>query len=158
MPAMRRFNVFTPEFTYADTRPPGYRAGSVRFGPLIGAARMAGTVYELPPGESTWPYHYEYGSEEWLLVLDGTPTLRHADGEDALEPGDLVCFPNGPEGAHKVTNKSDVVARLMIVSTYERPAVAVFPDSDKLGVWPDGERDMHMSPRDSNVDYWTGEA
>ena len=46
----------------------------------------------------------------------------------------------------------------MIVSTYERPAVAVFPDSDKLGVWPDGEGDMHMSPRDSNVDYWTGEA
>ena len=69
-----------------------------------------------------------------------------------------MCFPNGPEGAHKVTNKSDAVARLVIVSTYERPAVAVFPDSDKLGVWPDGERDMHMSPRDSNVDYWTGEA
>jgi uncharacterized cupin superfamily protein len=51
-----------------------------------------------------------------------------------LEPGDLVCFPNGPEGAHKVTNNSDAAARLIIVSTYERPAVAVFPDSDKLGV------------------------
>ncbi len=92
-----------------------------------------------------------------MLVLDGTPTRRHPDGEEALEPGDLVCFPNGPEGAHKVTNKSDAVARLVIVSTYERPAVAVFPDSDKLGVWRDGERDMHMPPRDSNVDYWTGE-
>jgi uncharacterized cupin superfamily protein len=131
---MRRFNVFDPEFTYDGGRPEGYKAGSARMGPAIGSSRVAATVYELPPGESTWPYHYEYGSEEWLLVLEGTPTLRHADGEDVLEPGDLVCFPNGPEGAHKVTNNSDAAARLIIVSTYERPAVAVFPDSDKLGV------------------------
>ncbi len=54
---MRRFNVFTPEFTYAKGRPDGYRAGSARIGPAIGASRMASTVYELPPGESTWPYH-----------------------------------------------------------------------------------------------------
>ena len=155
---MRRFNVFTPDFEYADARPAGYRAGTVRFGPLIGAARMAGTVYELPPGESTWPYHYEYGSEEWLLILEGSPTLRHAEGEDVLEPGDVVCFPNGPGGAHKVTNQSDAPARLIIVSTYERPAVAVFPDSDKLGVWPDGENDILMSPRSGGVDYWEGEA
>ena len=154
---MRRFNVFTPDFTYADARPEGYRAGTVRFGPLIDAARMAGTVYELPPGESTWPYHYEYGSEEWLLILEGNPTLRHADGEDVLEPGDVVCFANGPDGAHKVTNQSDSTARLIIISTFERPAVAVFPDSDKLGVWPDGEKDMLVSPRSGGVDYWEGE-
>ena len=75
--AMRRFNVFAPEFTYDDSRPEGYKAGSVRLGPGIGASRMVATVYELPPGESTWPYHYEYGAEEWALVLAGRPTLRH---------------------------------------------------------------------------------
>jgi hypothetical protein len=53
---MRRFNVFAPDFKYAEARPAGYRAGTVRFGPLIGAERMAGTLYELPPGErSTAP-------------------------------------------------------------------------------------------------------
>jgi uncharacterized cupin superfamily protein len=155
---MRRFNVFTPDFTYAEGRPDGYRAGSARIGPAIGAARMASTVYELPAGESTWPYHYEYGAEEWVIVLAGRPTLRHPDGEDELEPGDVVCCPEGPDGAHKMTNRGEETARLMIISTFDRPAVAVFPDSDKLGVWPDGERDIHMSPRASNVDYWTGEA
>jgi uncharacterized cupin superfamily protein len=154
---MRRFNVFTPEFTYAKGRPDGYRAGSARIGPAIGARRMASTVYELPPGESTWPYHYEYGAEEWILVLDGRPTLRHPGGDDTLEPGDVVCCPDGPEGAHKLTNRSDAVARLMIISTYDRPAVAVFPDSDKLGVWPDGEGDILIVQRDSGVDYWEGE-
>jgi uncharacterized cupin superfamily protein len=155
---MRRFNVFAPDFTYDDGRPAGYRAGTARFGPLIGASRIAGTVYELPPGESTWPYHYEYGAEEWLLVLDGNPTLRHPGGEDELDPGDLVCCPDGPDGAHKVTNHGEATVRLIILSTFDRPAVAVFPDSDKLGVWPDGEEDILIVGRDSGVDYWTGEA
>ena len=154
---MRRFNVFTPEFTYAKGRPDGYRAGSARIGPAIGSSRMASTVYELPPGESTWPYHYEYGAEEWIIVLDGRPTLRHPGGDDILEPGDVVCCPDGPEGAHKLTNRSDAVARLMIISSFDRPAVAVFPDSDKLGVWPDGEEEILIVGRDSAVDYWEGE-
>ena len=50
--------------------------------------------------------------EEWLLVLAGTPTLRDPDGEHELEPGDLVCFPEGPEGAHKVTNRARGAARI----------------------------------------------
>jgi uncharacterized cupin superfamily protein len=155
---MRRFNVFAPEFTYDDGRPEGYRVGHARLGPVIGSRRVSATVYELPAGESTWPYHYEYGAEEWALVLAGRPTLRHPGGEDELEPGDVVCFPDGPEGAHKLTNRGEETARVMILSTYDRPAVAVYPDSDKLGVWPDGEGDSLMVRRESAVDYWDGEA
>ena len=152
---MRRFNVLAPELTYDEARPAGYKAGTARFGPIIGSERIAGTVYELPRGESTWPYHYEYGAEEWLLVLDGHPTLRHPGGEDELEPGDLVCFADGPEGAHKLTNHAEAPARLIILSTFARPAVAVFPDSDKLGVWPNGDEPTLV--RRELVDYWDGE-
>ena len=56
---------------------------------------MGATVYELQEGQSVCPYHYEYGCEEWAIVLRGRPTLRHPDGEDVLEPGDVVCFPEG---------------------------------------------------------------
>ena len=45
---MRRSNVFAPEFTYAEGRPAGYRAGSARLGPVIGSARMSSTIYEPP--------------------------------------------------------------------------------------------------------------
>jgi uncharacterized cupin superfamily protein len=153
---MRRFNLHRADYTYED-KPDGYRCGTQRFGPLVGASKISGTVYEVPAGESTVPYHYEYGAEEWLLVLDGTPTLRHPDGEDELEPGDLVCFREGPAGAHKVTNHTGETARVMIISTYSRPAIAIYPDSDKVGVWStEGPEGLYR--RETTVEYYDGEA
>jgi uncharacterized cupin superfamily protein len=128
-----------------------------RLAPEIGATKVGATVYELPPGQSSFPYHYEYGCEEWLLVVAGRPTLRHPGGEDELEPGDLVCFPEGPEGAHKVTNGTDETVRIMILSTKASPALAVYPDSDKLGVFTDDKADDIMVRRESDVDYWDRE-
>jgi uncharacterized cupin superfamily protein len=155
---VRRFNVFSAKAEYDETDPDGYRAGMNRFGSLLGAAMLGGTVYELPEGQSVCPYHYEYGNEEWLLVLQGRPALRHPGGEDELEPGDVVCFPVGPGGAHKVTNRRDETVRILMVSTKLEPSVAVYPDSDKIGVWPGDKRDNLMVQRESGgVDYWEGE-
>jgi hypothetical protein len=42
-------------------------------------------------------------------------------------------------------------------STTSEPAVAVYPDSDKIGVWPGDDRDEVMVRRASGVDYWDGE-
>src|SRR6266550_4682035 len=75
--------------------PDGFRRNSARVGALLGAAGTGLSVYELPPGQAVSPYHYEDPQEEWLLVVSGTPTLRHPDGEDQLEPWDLVFFPAG---------------------------------------------------------------
>jgi uncharacterized cupin superfamily protein len=155
---MRRINLDTAEPEYDSTDPKGYRAGMARFGPLLGAAMLGGSIYELPPGQSICPYHYEYGNEEWLIVLGGHPTVRHMDGEDELAPGDVVCFPPGPEGAHKTTNRSDAPARVLFLSTMNEPSVAVYPDSDKIGVWPGNKRDNVLVRRESIVDYWDGEA
>jgi uncharacterized cupin superfamily protein len=151
---MRRFNVNT-ELEY-DAEPDGYRQGYAKLHPEIGAATLFGGLFELPPGRAGRPYHYESG-EEWLLVLEGRPTVRHPDGEDELEPGDLVCFPAGPDGAHKVTNRSDSTVRILIVSTRTSPAVAVYPDSDKIGVVPDWGGDAIVVRRESGVDYYDGE-
>jgi uncharacterized cupin superfamily protein len=67
-----------------------------RLGPQLEAEQLGASVYELPPGQSICPYHYEYGNEEWLLVLEGTPVLRHPGGEDTVEPGGVVCFSEAP--------------------------------------------------------------
>ena len=154
---MQRFNLFSTELEYDAEDPSGYQAGWARLGHQIGATMLGGTVYELPVGQSNCPYHYEYGNEEWLIVLEGRPTLRHANGEDTLEPGDVVCFPVGPEGAHKITNRTDAPVRFLMLSTKHEPAVAVYPDSDKIGVWPGHERDHVLVRRESGVDYWDGE-
>jgi len=154
-PRRVNYSELVPE--YDDTDPDGYRAGMARFGPTLGAEKMGASLYELPPGQSICPYHYEYPDEEWLLVLEGRVTVRHEGGEMELGRGDLVCFPPGPEGAHKVTCLGDDTARVVMISTKETPAVAVYPDSGKIGIWPGDERDVLMMRRDK-LEYWDGEA
>ncbi len=156
---MRRTNLDELELEYDESDPEGYRAGMARFGPSIDAVRLGGTVYELPPGQSICPYHYEYPDEEWVVVLRGQPTLRHPDGEDELKPNDVVCFPEGPDGAHKVTNRTDETVRVLMFSTKMNPGVAVYPDSDKIGVWPvpGGGEDHVLVRRESTVGYYDGE-
>ena len=153
---MKRFNILDADFQHDEDDPEGYRAGYVKLGPEIGAKTMAGTIYDLEPGNSNCPFHYE-SDEEWLLVLEGTLTVRHADGEDELGRGDLVCFPAGPDGVHKLANRGTETVRMLIVSTANLPAVAVYPDSDKVGVFTEGRRDNVMVRRSSDVDYWDGE-
>jgi uncharacterized cupin superfamily protein len=156
---VRRFNIFSAEAEYDETDPDGYHAGMNRFGTSLGATMLGGSLYELPEGQSVCPYHYEYGNEEWLIVLQGRPTLRHPGGDGELEPGDVVCFSVGPEGAHKVTNRGAETVRILMVSTKVEPSVAVYPDSDKIGVWPGDGRDNLMVRRESGgVDYWEGES
>ncbi|MGZ4178158.1 MAG: cupin domain-containing protein [Solirubrobacteraceae bacterium] len=155
---MRRHNLHDAAVEFDAGDPEGYHAGMARFGAEIGAVMLGGSVYELPPGQSICPYHYEYGNEEWLVVLDGRPTVRHPEGEEELASGDVVCFPIGPAGAHKVTNRTDAPVRVLMLSTKVEPSVAVYPDSDKIGVWPGNPRDNILVRRESNVDYWDREA
>ena len=131
----------------------------VRLGASVYASMLGGTVYELPPGQSICPYHYEYGNEEWAIVLQGRPTLRHPDGEEQVEPMDVICFPNGPAGAHKFTNTTDETVRVLLLSTKVDPSMAIYPDSDKIGAWPGPEfRDDHvLVRRGSHVEYYDGE-
>jgi uncharacterized cupin superfamily protein len=150
-------NVFEVEPEYRDDAPPAYARGGVQIGPLVGGGLLGASVYELPSGVSTCPYHYEYGREEWLVVLEGRPTLRTPGGERDLDVGDTVCFPEGPAGAHKVTNAGAETARVTIFSTKGMPVVFVYPDSDKIAIGTANPADYVMVRRSAQVDYFDGE-
>jgi uncharacterized cupin superfamily protein len=154
---VNRANIANPEFEYDADDPQGFRSGMARYGPRLGATRTGTSVYELPPGEALCPYHYEWAEEEWLLVLEGRPTLREPGGTTQLEPWDLVCFPPGPDGAHGLRNETDEPVRVMMYSTVVYPAVTVYPDSDKIGVWTEDRSDNLMVRRSSGVEYFDGE-
>lgn len=154
---MRRYNLNEPEFAFDDDDPDGYHTGYDRIRPRLGGEKVGATHYLLRPGQSICPYHYEYGEEEWLLVLEGTPTVRHPGGEDVLRDGDIVAFPEGPDGAHKVTNATDTDVRVLMWSNIASLGAAVYPDSDKLLISPGDKRDRLMVERKSGVDYWVGE-
>lgn len=155
---MRRINIAAPQFEYDDSDPDGFRSGLARLGKTFGAAKETGiSVYELPPGQAVCPYHYECGEEEWLLVLEGQPTLRHPEGSERLAPWDAVFFEKGPAGAHGIRNETEATARVLMFSTVVTPSATVYPDSDKVGIWTgDPEADVIVR-RESKVDYFDGE-
>ncbi|HEU5405718.1 MAG TPA: cupin domain-containing protein [Gaiellaceae bacterium] len=143
---MRSVNIFSVE----------EHEGRIDVAQQLGSSSLMMFVYDLDPGTSSSPYHYEY-EDEWLLVVEGTVAVRAPDGEHTLQRGDLLRFPAGPEGAHKVMNRSDSPARTLMFSSARVPSVSVYPDSDKIGVWSGNEPDELIFERGTAVDWSEGE-
>ena len=156
-------NVFDDDWDSEQSQP-GYTWKRMRLGRRLGGELLGASVYDLPPGERTWPYHLHHGNEELLLVLEGTPTLRSPDGERELSPGEAVLFRRGPAGAHQVRNASDRPTRVLIVSTMVAPEIGEYPDSGKFGLFagvaPGGVADgrtLEAFVPDDRVGYFGGE-
>ena len=154
---MRRVNVSQLEYTYDESDPEGFRSGMARFGPDLGAAITGATAYDIPPGQALCPYHYEYGEEEWLLVLEGRASIRTPEGTEEAGPMDLVFFPRGPEGAHGVRNETDGPVRVLMWSNVVVPTGTAYPDSGKVALWTGDKAEDVMVPRSAHVEYFHGE-
>jgi uncharacterized cupin superfamily protein len=154
---MRRVSLSDPTLRFDPDDPEGFKAGMFRFGPDLGAKQTGTSLYELPPGQAICPYHYEYGEEEWVLALEGHPSVRTPDGTEQLEPLDVVFFPAGPEGAHQIRNDSDAPARVLMWSTIVLPTATAYPDSDKVAIWTGDRSEDLMVERRHHVDYFHGE-
>ena len=151
-------NIFEAEMLWDEADPPGFRAAVADMGKALGAEALSVRVFEVPPGESLCPYHYEY-EEEWLIVLDGSVVLRTPAGEETIERGTITVFPPGPAGAHKTTNRGERTARLLMFSSAREPAVAVYPDSDKIAIFVENEADEVIARRaEAKLGYYDGEA
>lgn len=113
-------------------------------------------IYEVPPLKSAYPYHYHLKDEETFYILSGEGILKTPGGEERVSPGDLLFFPAGEHGAHKLTNTSATEKMVYIdFDVIHDLDVCVYPDSNKIGIWgKDINRVYHM---DDDVDYYTGE-
>jgi uncharacterized cupin superfamily protein len=152
-------NVFDPQFEPGE-RPEGFRSRRARIGYELGSELIGLSVFELPPGEAAYPYHFHYADEEVVIVLEGRPTLRAPAGLRKLEPGEAVHFPLGEDGAHQLRNDTAERVRFLALSSNGRPDVIVYPDSNKVGVGqrlPRGGGLRAFFPADAGVDYWHGE-
>jgi uncharacterized cupin superfamily protein len=76
---VRSFNLFDGELDLARDRP-GFSWRRAMLGEQLGGKRLGASLYELEPGERTFPYHYEYGAEEWLLVVAGPAHASRSRG------------------------------------------------------------------------------
>lgn len=125
----------------------------------VAGQHLGASLYALPPGEATFPYHYELGNDELLVVVSGAPTLRTPEGERELTVGDCIHFPSGDAGAHQVINRSGDEARVLLVSSFANmPRAAVQVDSRKMMIrWGLADDERAWFALDAATDVWEGE-
>jgi uncharacterized cupin superfamily protein len=156
-------NVFEPEFDDQVDRP-GFTRRRARLGRQAGSERLGASLYEVPPGQATFPYHWHSANEELLIVLRGRPSLRTPEGWRELAEGEVVAFPVEERGAHQVMNRTDETVRFLIVSEMNAPEVSVYPDTGRVGALtrapgsPDDPNEIAaFFGLDDQQDYWEGE-
>jgi uncharacterized cupin superfamily protein len=149
-------NLFGDEWDGGRDRP-GWAWKRLGVGERLGAEKIGASLYELPPRQRTFPYHWHQIQEEWLIVLSGEPTLRDPQGERRLVPGDCVVFRRGPDGAHVVRNDTDQPVRLLMLSSGRDSdvEVCVYPDRGKIGIF--GAAVRKILREDAEIDYFEGE-
>lgn len=160
---MSERNIFDPDFDAEQDKPP-FSWRRARIGRQSGSEKLGTSLFELQPGASSFPLHVHHANEELLMVVAGTPTLRTLDGQRELQTGEVVAFPTGRGGAHRLDNRSDEPARFVIVSTMISPEVNEYPDSDKIWVrnfapgtdGPEDALDVLARP-DPDLGYMDGE-
>lgn len=125
-----------------------------------GSDRLGLSLWELPPGEAAYPYHYHLAEEELVLVLDGQPSLRTPDGWRELQEGEVVPFLRGEQGAHQLVNRTEDTVRFLAFSTNGEPDIVIRPDSGTLGAYgrqSDGGGLRAVFRAADAVDYHEGE-
>jgi uncharacterized cupin superfamily protein len=147
-------NLFHPDWDAERDEPP-FRWRRARLGRQAGAEDLGASLFELAPGDSTFPLHVHHANEELIIVLAGRPTLRTLTDERLLEEGEVVACPVGRRGAHRLDNRGDSPARVLIVSTMRAPEINEMVEEGELWVRsyapgrdPDGaELDVRATPR-----------
>jgi uncharacterized cupin superfamily protein len=146
-------NINDPEFN--DSREqPGYIARRAKVGHQAGAFKTGLSYWEVDPGQAAYPYHAHLTEEEIVVVLAGRPSLRTPGGWRELEPGEVVVFPAGEEGAHQIANKSDETVRFLAFSNSGAPEVVIQVDAGKYGVRDGGSQTTEWFRRADAVGYF----
>jgi uncharacterized cupin superfamily protein len=151
----RVFNLRDLELERNDEGPDGHRFAERSPATELGAGLTGLSVYEVEPGQATWPYHFELIEEEWLLVIEGELTVRTPEGEQTLRAGDIVCFPPGAAGAHAARNDGSVTARFAMPSSAAGDSGGtIYPDTGLF--WLYGPGFSHRGRLGERVAYWEG--
>lgn len=141
----------------AKDHPPEPLEDSVRawLGPIsgVGLSDLGGLTQfgvfldRLNPGARSSDRHWHENEDEFLYVLQGTPTLVDDDGAHDLAPGDACTWKAGHANAHHVVNRSTAPCLYLIVGTRAETDKVHYADIDKLYI-RDADGTEHHLKRD----------
>jgi uncharacterized cupin superfamily protein len=136
-----------------ESGPANYAAEFAEIGFRLGAEKLGYRATRLNPGGAFCPMHWHTAEEELFMVWDGTPTLETPNGSTQLRRGDLIAFPTRTFGSHKLVNRSDSPATIILISNTSPYDVCFYPDSKKLLV----EATETLVRSEPILDYYDGE-
>jgi uncharacterized cupin superfamily protein len=110
----------------------GFSCLRARLGRQAGTEKLGLSLFEVPPGQAAYPYHWHIGEEELLIILEGAPSLRTPEGWRDLEPGEVLAFRVGEPGAHQLVNRTEENVSFLAFSN-QQPDIIVRPDSGTIG-------------------------
>ena len=131
-PAHLDVNIHRP--TFDEPRDyEGFRCLRARLGRQAGTHKVGLSLFEVPPGQAAYPYHWHLAEEELIIVLTGAPSLRTPEGWRDVEPGEVLAFGVGEQGAHQLVNRTSETVRFLAFSN-QQPDIVVRPDSQTIGL------------------------
>lgn len=124
-----------------------------RLGTQAGATHFMFDMRQLEPDTYSFPYHFHHNSEELMMLVSGSMTLRTPEGLSVLSAGDIVFFETGETGAHQFYNHTSTPCVYLDLESTIGLDVAEYPDSGKINVLPQRE----IYEKKSQVAYNSGE-
>lgn len=111
-------------------------------GDLFGLKNFGVNLTRLAPGAMSALRHAHEKQDEFVYVLEGTPTLRTDEGATLLSPGMCAGFRAGTGDAHHLVNESATDVVYLEIGDRMPGDTAVWPDDDLQLVEIDGKRRM----------------
>ena len=124
-----------------------------RLGTTSSSTHFSFDIRQLDPDMYSFPYHFHRNSEEMMMLISGSMTVRMPEGLTVLKKGDLIFFEIGETGAHQFYNHDTVPCIYLDIRSTIGIDVSEYPDSGKILIAPS----MEIFNKESVVEYFDGE-
>ena len=108
-------------------------------GELFGLTRFGVNLTRLAPGAISALRHAHSRQDEFIHVLQGTPTLVTDAGETPLAPGMCAGFAAGTGNAHRLINHRDADVVYLEIGDRTPDDRVTYPDDDLAASLVDGQ-------------------
>lgn len=110
-----------------------------QLGDLFGLGNFGVNLTRLAPGGESALLHRHTRQDEFVYILEGSPTLVTEDGETELAPGMCAGFPAGGS-AHQLVNRTAADVLYLEVGDRTPGDAASYPRDDiQANLGPDGQ-------------------
>ncbi len=101
-----------------------------QLGDVFGLSNFGVNLTRLQPGASSALRHAHSKQDEFIYVLEGTPTLLTDAGDTLLSPGMCAGFKAGTGNGHALVNRSSELVVYLEVGDRSPGDVGTYPDDD----------------------------